>query len=174
MNYKNYLLGFLALAFISFSSCDKVKDAIQADVDITPNSVTFEIPAITTTEEQVIAGAENISALDLAKYKGLKSVVVKSIKVELLEQNPSANFKALEKISVELASGSTTKVLATKTNNDFETNQYSLELPINGTFDIKDLVKNSFSYKITGKAKHTTMQSVPAKLTVVYTVKFGL
>ncbi len=174
INKKNFFFGFIAMAFISLSSCNKIKDAIQADVDITPNGATFTIPKITNTDQHKIAGSENISALDISEYKGLKSIVLKSLKVELLDQKQGSNFKALDNISVHIISGTKTAVLATKTNTDFTNNQYSIEIPTNTTIDIKEFVKNTFSYEISGKAHTTTEEEVQAKLTAVYTVKFGL
>ncbi|RKD12389.1 hypothetical protein BCY91_12120 [Pelobium manganitolerans] len=173
---KILFLSVAVMTFISLSSCNKIKDAIHADVDIDQASIDITIPPIATTEEGKIAGADNISAVDLSEYKGLKSVTLKSIKVELKEQDPEANFKALEKVSVEISSaGLETKVIAGATNTDFVTNKYTLNIPVSGAnIDIRNFVKNTFSYTIKGKAHSKTTKAIPATITAVYTVRFGL
>ncbi|MFD1628549.1 hypothetical protein [Pseudopedobacter beijingensis] len=173
---KHSILGLMVIAFIALTSCSKIKDAIQADVDIPAGTINIDIPKIETTGEQKIAGTDNISAIDLSSYSGIKSVTLKSIKVELKEQNPDVNFKVLEKLSVEISSaGLESKVLASVTNTDYSTNKYSIDIPVTGgNINIQDFVKNTFSYTIKGKAHSTTNTPMPAKLTAVYTVKFGL
>ncbi|WP_353140541.1 hypothetical protein [Pseudopedobacter sp.] len=175
INVKTSFIGAILLAFVSLSSCDKVKDAIQADVKVTPNAIEFTIPQVTNLERGRITGVENISKIDLNQYKGLKSINLTSLKVELLDKVSGANFKALEEISIEIKSGTNTAVLAKKLNTDFTNDQYTIEIPVTGgDIDIQNFVKNTFSYDIVGKAHMETSQAVRAKLTAVYTVKFGL
>lgn len=173
---KHTVLGLMVVAFIALTSCSKIKDAIQADVDIPAGTIDIEIPKIETIEEKEIAGTNNISAIDLSSYSGIKSVTLKSIKIELKEENKDVNFKVLEKLSVEISSvGLGSKVLASFTNTDYSTNKYSIDIPVTGgNINIQNFVKNTFSYTIKGKAHSTTNTPMPAKLTAVYTVKFGL
>lgn len=174
MNKKTSLFGLIAIAFIALTSCDKAKDALQADVNLTPNSVEFTIPEITTTDKQELSSAKDIPAVNFNQYKGVKSVRLHSLKIELLDKEPSANLKVLEEVEVEISNGSETIVLASATNNDFTTDRYSLEVTPKTEIDIQKFVKNSFSYKISGKAYDTTDKAVRAKISAVYTVKFGI
>jgi len=176
INVKTSFIGAILLAFVSLSSCDKVKDAIQADINYTAATITFPIEKIPDGPytEKKLAGSDNLSALDLSKYSGIKSIHVKSIKVKLKNGDENSNFKSLKKVQIKIVSGSKEALLASYTNESFN-DLYEIDIPVTGTeVDLKSFVTSNFSYELLGEAKAPTAKKVDAELVAEYTLKFGL
>lgn len=185
---KNRLNTAIAtiFCFIALSSCSKVEEITQKDVVITPNSVTFTIPEVTSTDAGSISAPFEVN-LDLAaliKEKAssfgvgnIKSIKITSLKIDLINGDDANNFKIIENLSASIsAEGLSSKVLASVTNNDFTTVKQSLVIPVTGgDIELKDYLKaTSFKYSISGKAHSKTTKALQAKLTASYTFKLGL
>ena len=176
----------LLLAIVVLGSCDKVKEAVKLKKEVQPGAITFTIPPIIVAgQEAALITKEASIDLDQEVKKvdpdygveNIKSIRIKALKLELLDQFTDANFKALEKISVAIdAEGETEKELASYMNSDFTTDKYTLEVPITGgDIELRDYLNGeSFTFMLKGKAHATTNKQVRAKLTVIYDFTLGL
>lgn len=182
---KKNLLFMLAVLTITFTSCEKIKDAVSRDVDITPKAVEISIPIIGSTTAQSVLGEAtlniNIDSLIRANVPEFGSPAVKSVKLkgfnlELLNGDATNNFSVLESISAELsATNQTTQVLVSLPNNpDVDTR--NLVLPIVGSgIELKNyILSGNFKYSLKGKARRVTTKELRVRATSIYTFTFGL
>lgn len=185
MKHKIFSLALITAMSISlFSSCDKIKDAIKADINLNPQDMEFTIPIITQTGATTISDVDvqmNIDSIIKANNvklssKNIKSVKLKSCTLTMLDGDMSNNFSALEAVSVKFKSNVKTDytTLIDVTNNP-DVEAYSLTVPINTTIDLKDYFNaTSFSYSIGGLARKTTTKEIKCKATLKYSLNVGL
>lgn len=175
---KTPFLGAIILAFVSLSSCDKVKDAIQADINYTAAKTTFTIGKINQTDvgvERVFAGSGDLSPLDLSQYSGIKSIRLKSIKVKLTNADDNSNFKSLKKIQLKIKSSGKNDVVLAEYTNSSDNRLDEISIPVtSGDVDLKSFLTSKFSYELKGEAKSTTAKDLTAEVIAEYTLKFGL
>jgi hypothetical protein len=183
MKNSTILLSAMAL-LITFSSCKKIKEATQRDIQITPTAITFTIPIITSTAAGTSFGTYNES-LDLdALIKtyasefgedNVKNIKISSVTLELLNQDADNNVQNFESINVALQTGSGAPVTIAAAASIPNTSAPSITVPVSGTTDLKSyLGATSFSYAVTGKLRKATTKVLNAKLTAQYTATVGL
>lgn len=183
MKNSTLLLSAFAL-LIAFSSCKKIKEATQRDVDVTPTAVTFTIPIIASTAAGTTFGEYNES-LDLnALIKAnasefgednIKNIKITAVTLDLTDSNDDNNIQNFESIDVKLQTGSGTPITIAAQTSIPNTKAQSLTVPVSGTTDLKSyLGAASFKYSLTGKLRKATTKTLQAKLTAKYTFKVGL
>jgi len=182
---KKTLLTTLACGFLlAFSSCDKIEEAIQQDVSITPNTVTFSIDKIntTTTVTNMDSVTVNLNLDSLVKKNAsgfgaanIKSIKLKSFSIVLDNADNDNNFANFESINAQIqATGQSPVELVSVSNNpDTYSNTLSLKLS-NGGLDLKQYLSGTFKYKIQGKARRVTTKVLKATATAKYTFTVGL
>jgi hypothetical protein len=185
MKNKIFSLSLIAaLGILLFSSCDKLKEAINADINLNPQDIEFTIPIISQTGATTISDVNfqmNIDSIIKANNvklsaNNIKSVKLKSCTLTLLDGDISNNFSALEAISIKFKSNLKTdyiNIIDVTNNPDIEAQ--SLEIPMNTTIDLKDYFNaTSFSYSIGGIARKTTSKTIQCKATLKYALNVGL
>lgn len=186
MKHKILSLALITAMIISlFSSCDKIKDAIKADINLNPSDIDFTIPIISQTSStttisdvDVVMNIDSIIKANNVKLssKNIKSVKLKSCTFNMIDGDANNNFSALESVSVKIKSSNKTDytTLVDITNNP-NVEAYSLTVPINTTIDLKDYFDaTSFSYSIGGVARKTTTKEIKCKATLKYSLSVGL
>lgn len=173
-----------ALGILLFSSCDKLKEVLNADINLNPQDIEFTIPIIAATGATTISDVNiqmNIDSIIKANNvklsaNNIKSVKLKSCTLTLLDGDSSNNFSALEAISMKFNSNLKTdyiNIIDVTNNPDIEAQ--SLEIPINTTIDLKDYFNaTSFSYSIGGIARKTTSKTIQCKAALKYSLNVGL
>ncbi len=168
-----------------FSSCEKIKDAVSRDADITPKAVEITIPIIASTTAQSVLGEAtlniNVDSLIRANVPEFGSPAVKSVKLkgfnlELLNGDATNNFSVLESVSAELsATNQPIQVLVSLPNNpDVDTR--NLVLPVVGSgIELKNyILAGNFKYSLKGKARRVTTKELRVRATAIYTFTLGL
>ena len=185
MKNKIFSLSLItAFGILLFSSCDKLKEAIQADINLNPQDIEFTIPVIAATGSITISDVTiqmNIDSIIKAtnvklSANNIKSVKLKSCTLSLLNGDINNNLSALEAISIKFKSNlkpDYINIIDVTNNPDIEAQ--SLEIPINASIDLKDYFNaSSFSYSIGGVARKTTSKAIQCKATLKYALNVGL
>lgn len=185
MKIKISTLLTLAIASIfALSSCNKIKEATQRDIAISPDGVDFVIPVVNTTNEGSAMGTlqvnMNLDALIKEKaskfgISNVKNVRITGVKIKLNNTDDANNCTNLENLTAKIKLNTTETVVASIVNNT-STNKTELTIPITaGSTELKSFVTaNSFSYVLTGKARTVTTKALNATATFTYTLTVGL
>lgn len=179
-----FALGLLALLTIVNTSCNKIKDAVKANIVLTSADVEFTIPQITATGQANLASKNvylNVDSIIKANNTKLgagyiKSVFIKSLTVTMIDGDANNNFSALQSCKLEFSTNANTNMytLAEITNNP-DTEAYTLEIPVNGGINLKDYFNaTTFSYVLSGNARKTTSKDIQCKATIKYDLEAGL
>jgi hypothetical protein len=174
---KNSLLCLAAIAFITLTSCEKIKDAIaDASVTATVNS-NIDVPAVTTagastSKEITVSNAAITDALTTAKVstKQVKAISVTGCEVTI-PASASFDFSAVESATMEVG-GTVVGTMPTGATGKTVTfaapaNQADLK----ATF----LAGSDFKVKFNGKMKTTTTAAtLTAKISTKVTFNLGL
>lgn len=183
---KTKLFFLLLIASVALaSSCNKIKEATNQDVNITPNSIEFNVAAITNTSAVTEIGTADVNfdlnALIKAKasafgVNNVKSVKLKSLTAEFVNNTADAdnNFGNLESISAEIsATGKASQVMASFTNSS-AARVDAITMPANGNVELKDLVTGTgIKYTLKGKLRKAIKAS-RIKVTASYDLVVGL
>lgn len=166
------------------SSCNKIKEAVKANIDLNYADIEFTIPQITATGPATLSSKDvyfNVDSLIKANNAKLsasyiRSVTVKSCVVNMIDGDAANNFSALESARVDFSSNVNTNLLtiAEITGNP-DVEAYSLEIPVNTTINLKDYFNaTTFSYTLYGNARKTTNKEIHCKATIKYSLEAGL
>jgi hypothetical protein len=182
---RNLLLSLSLVLFIAVtSSCSKIKEATERDIDITPGAVEFTVPVITsTTALNVISVSAPIDIDAMIKanasqfgVKNLRNVKITSLKLEIISGMDDANnFANLETVSAKVeATGQSALTIASVNNPDVKAN--TLVVPITaGTTELKSyLTSGNFKYILSLKARRQTEKELRVKATASYELTVGL
>ena len=181
---KNLLLTSALGLLISFSSCDKVKDALEKDVNI-PTTVEFTIGQIGVGAAQNIGEFEVKYNLDSAvkanapslSADNVKSIKLKGFKIELLEgHDADNNFQNFKSIYAEVsAEGLQLRKLVEISNYSSPTPVYSLTIPVTGGgIELKEYLNKKFKYSVKGETSKAITKQVKAKVKAEYEFTIGL
>ena len=182
----NILLISSLIIAAAFISCNNIKESIERDLFITPDSISFTIPKITSTASGTLLGDLNTKNLNLDSLinnnaprfglKNVKNIRIKEFNLVLLDADSSNNIQNIENIIVKIqASGQTAQSIATA-NPSSGTVTNRLNVPItSGSSDMKSFLTSSlFTYNITGKLRTATTRELKARVKVTYTVTVSL
>lgn len=179
---------FLALSFallVVFGGCNKIKDAIKADVTLTMASINFEIPVTAQGSTVNITRSTSLEVDALIKQsagsnfgvKNIKSLKITSCELTMLSESDASNsFGNLESCRLELSSSTSSNftTLAEVANNP-EGTSTTLNIPVNSSVDLKDYFNASdFSVKLSGKTRRATTKPLTCKAIIKYTAQVGL
>ncbi len=179
-----FALAVLSICTILNTSCNKIKEAVKADINLTYSDVEFTIPQITAAGPATLSSKDvylNIDSIIKASNTKLsagniRSVTIKSCVVNMIDGDAANNFSALESCKVDFSSNVNTQLysLAEITNNP-DTEAYTLEIPVNSSINLKDYFNaTTFSYTLAGNARKTTSKEIKCKATIKYTLEAGL
>lgn len=174
----------LSLISIAISSCNKIKEAIKANVDLTSADIEFTIPQITAIgaanmgSKDVYLNVDSIIKANNAKLSAsyIRSVNIKSCTITMIDGDANNNFSALESCKVDFSSNVNTNfiTLAEITGNP-DVEMYTLEIPVNTTIDLKDYFNaTTFSYNLSGTARKITTKDILCHATVKFSLEAGL
>ncbi|XZF12913.1 hypothetical protein ACTHGU_14090 [Chitinophagaceae bacterium MMS25-I14] len=168
---------------VMFQGCNKLKDAVKADVTLT-SDMTFDIPVIPSPGSASLATQGIYMNVDSTiraansqlSADNIKSVKLKSFRLEMQNGDNGNNFANLSACTV--AFNSTAKsdfvTLAEITDNP-DVTAYTLDLPVNSSVDLKDYFNSSyFTYRLSATARRATTKELTVKATIQYTVTAGL
>ncbi len=178
-----YTSAFVVL-FTIFTSCNKIKEAVKANIELNYADIEFTIPQITATGPATLSSKDvyfNVDSLIKANNAKLsasyiRSVSIKSCVVNMIDGDAANNFSALESAKVDFSSNVNTHLitLAEITGNP-DVEAYTLEIPVNTTINLKDYFNaTTFSYVLTGTARKTTNKDIKCKATIKYSLEAGL
>lgn len=176
--------GIFCMLVMVLNSCNKIKEALNIDIDLNPDDIEFTIPIITQTGSQTISDVNvNIDIDSIIKanndklaLSNIKSVKVKSCTITMLDGDVNNNFSALEAVNIQFQSNvNATPVTVVDLTNNPDVEAYSLTVPINTTVELKEYFKaNTFSYRILGNARKTTNKEIHCKASIKYSMNVGL
>ncbi len=166
------------------SSCNKIKDAVKANITLTSADVEFTIPQITSIGAVTIGSSNvylNVDSIIKATNSKLsasyiKSVTVKSCSITMLDGDVNNNFSALENCKFDFSSNvnATLYTIAEITGNP-DVESYTLDIPVNSTVNLKDYFgATTFTYNAAGTARKTTSKAIQCKATIKYSLEAGL
>ena len=184
------LLG--AVAFLSLSSCNKIKDAIASNIpDLTyeDNNVTINVPASSNTSQQTAFGYVQFDLNQYIKdhaggsgigFNNVKHVYVKEINAQVINGDANNNFQNLTFTTAS------SPVLVFNTTADYSTatviggglttppaDPYNLSLPVTNNADFLSHINGKdWAYGLAYKLAKPTTKDLQVKLTVKYTVSF--
>lgn len=186
MNFKTYTLLTLAIAAIfTFSSCSKIKEAMQRDIAISPTGVTFTVPIITSLNAGTTIGTVpvtmDLDALIKAQASkfgidNVKNVKITGLKIKLNDSDATNNFANLESLSATIKANGQSDVVVAAVTNNADAEKSELTIPITqGNAELKGFVTStSFSYILAGKARRVTTKPLSATATFTYTLTVSL
>lgn len=177
-------LSLFALLAIVNTSCNKIKEAVKANIELSYADIEFTIPQITATGPATLASKDvylNVDSIIKANNSKLstsyiRSVYIKSCVVTMVDGDANNNFSALESCKVDFSSNVNTNLysLAEITGNP-DVEAYTLEIPVNSSVNLKDYFNaTTFSYFLSGNARKTTSKDIMCKATIRYTLEAGL
>ena len=182
---KNLLSSLTLILLMATMSCNKIKEATERDIDITPDAVEFTVPKITTTAELKVIDVSapiDIDAIIKAKadqfgVKNLRNVRVTSLKLDIISGSDDANnFANVESVSAKVeATGQTALTIASVANNP-DVKATTLVIPVTaGTAELKSyLTSGNFKYTLSFKARRQTEKELRVKATATYQFTVGL
>lgn len=180
----NLSFGLLAITALIFTSCSKLKEKAKVNFNLNSGTIEFAIPTITATGDATLSSKDvylNVDSIIKANNaqlgaKYIKSVVLNSCTIQMLDGDAQNNFSALQSCKIEFSSNTNTNMitLAEITNNP-DVEAYELTFPINSAVNLKDYFNaTNFSYVVKGNARKTTNKDINCKAVIKYTVEAGL
>ena len=175
----------VSLTVLSLSSCKKIAEALQTNITSSPKVVEFQIPVLpqSSTEVTYKEISVNINMDSLVKAaapsfgsKNIRSIKLKSFKVEFSNGDNANNFANLESIKGRImATGQSGLDIVSIANNP-DVNSNSLTIPIAAEgIELKDyLASGSFRYVLKGKVRRATTHVLQAQAYVVYDFTLGM
>ncbi len=174
---------FLSLTFLSivcaftFSSCEKVKEAVFESFTATGADFKFTIPVITSTSTETAIGTYSInfnldSAIKAATGGVFGVGVVKQVNPEeitltLLNPDPLNNLANFESLNVKISaqgSGNPTFIASLANPDTYAT---TVSLTVDKSKQLLNFLKaSSITYEATGKARRVTTKQLNAQLVV--------
>ncbi|WP_256013054.1 hypothetical protein [Desertivirga xinjiangensis] len=181
---KNLLLtSVFGLLLFTFSACDKVKDALEKDVNI-PTTVNFTINQLGVGAAETIGEFEVKYNLDSAvkanapslSADNVKSIKLKSFKIELIDENADNNFQAFKSIYASVsAQGLDTREVIRISDFNPANPTYSLTIPVTGGgIELKDYLSKKIKYSIKGETRKTFTGPIRARAKAEYEFTIGL
>lgn len=177
------LLTFLSIAtVVSFSSCDKIKDALKVDIVMQTADVSFSIPVQPVGTQQLSQFSVYLNVDSIIKKKNsslgidnIKSVKMKSCTLVLLNAEGNNNFGALSAAKAELSSNSnSTLVTIAELSSNPDVAATSLTLPVTTT-ELKGYFQGTnFTYRLTGTTRRATTKTLECRATIQFDVEAGL
>lgn len=181
---KKFLFLFMLGTSVALTSCDKIKEATNQDVTITPEAVNFTIPIITNTAAVTKIGEFSLNVDLDAKIKekaskfgikNIKSIKVSSVTVSLNNSDDNNNFGNMETLEGSISADNQTSQVAVKVANNPATAASTITLPANGNIELKSLVTGAnIKYTFNGKMRKATTKALEARATVKYELVVGL
>nr|MBP6314924.1 hypothetical protein [Chitinophagaceae bacterium] len=179
-----FALFMMASTILLNTSCNKIKEAVKANITLTSADIEFTIPEITNIGTVSIASKDvylNVDSIIKATNSKLsasyiKSVNVKSCTLTMLDGDANNNFSALESCKCDFSSNvnATLYTIAEITGNP-DVEAYTLEIPVNSTVNLKDYFSaTTFTYSVTGTARKITTKPIQCKATIRYSLEAGL
>ncbi|WP_316813343.1 hypothetical protein [Pedobacter heparinus] len=182
---KNLLLSLTLILLMAATSCNKIKEATERDINITPDAVEFTMPKIiSTTELKVVdvAAPIDIDAMIKAKadqfgVKNLRNVRITSLKLDIISGMDDANnFANIESLSAKIeATGQAALTIASVANNP-DVKAGTLVIPVTaGSTELKSyLTAGNFKYTLSFKARRVTDKELRIRATATYQLTVGL
>lgn len=183
---KKLALLFLFSASIAgtMQSCNKVKDAVKANVPLTSTDVEFDIPPVDNTNPNAAMGSltltMNVDSIIKAANSQLgvgniQNAKLNSIELQITNNDDSTNFSNFSSASAAFHSDAKTTdvTIATATIPDVPASY--LALNVNTTLELKDYMNSSsFYYTFTGQARRVTKHPLHVKATIKYDLTVSL
>lgn len=182
---KNLLLSLTLILLMATTACNKIKEATERDINITPDAVEFTVPKITTTAELKVIDVSapiDLDAIIKAKadqfgVKNLRNVRITSLKLDIISGMDDANnFANVESVSAKIeATGQAPLTIASATNNP-DVKAGTLVIPVTaGTAELKSyLTSGDFKYTLSFKARRVTEKELRLRATATYQFTVGL
>ncbi|WP_142602053.1 hypothetical protein [Solitalea koreensis] len=183
--FKIASIALLTIIGLTTSSCEKVKDLVTADVNLSMSTLTFDIPKTAQGSVAVTTGSTAMDVNALIKASaGEKFGVnnIRSLKITscVLELNTAIirdnDFSALQNVKVELSSNTNTNfVTLAEVASNPTTTASRLEIPVNSTIDLKDYFSASnFYVRVSGATRRATTEPLHCTAVIKYTANVGL
>jgi hypothetical protein len=186
MNMKKLAIAsLLCLGISGFTSCDKVKDLTNVNINLDNADGILTLPVIPVAGTASLGAAEvsvNLDSMIKAQNSqvsadNIKEVHIKSCELVMLDGNSSNNFSALQSCSLKISSdqNTTPQTIAEVTDNP-DTEAYSLNLPVNTGLELKGYFLNAkkFTYSVAGTARKATTKEIKCQVKVKYNLVIGL
>jgi hypothetical protein len=175
-------LAALAAFTLLFSSCDKLKDLLKANVTLEAGDVSFIIPAQpagtqTLAEFDVYLNVDSLIKANASSFdiSNIRSVKVKSCQLVVLNSTANDHFGVLSTCKAELASnGNSTWTTMAELASNPDATATTLDLPVNSDVELKDYFKaTTLSYKISGTTRRATTTALICKAIVKFDAEVG-
>lgn len=173
------------LLSIGIFSCNKIKDALTADVNMDMTEVALTIPIIEKADN--IVSEEGIVYLNVdsflkatnnkASVDNIKSAKLVSCTVQILDDTiyPDDNFTAFSNLQAEFSSDIKSAWTIIAILDDTFTDPYFNKADVQGNTELKDYFKaTQFRYRITGTAKRATGHPIECRMVLKYNLTVGL
>jgi hypothetical protein len=178
-------LAYLIPVILLICACSKGNEHLSRDLFTPLVPISFDIPVITYSDSsQKISEFKSFINLDsLVKANAgsgfgaadVKSVTLRSIRLDLVNFDTTFNFRLVDSLQVRLRLGKdTTRILARAISNPDISSQV-LNLPISAVQpDLKSFINsNGFFYLIKGRIRRKTDKPFKVTLTAAYRLTVG-
>ncbi|RYE55265.1 MAG: hypothetical protein EOP48_10575 [Sphingobacteriales bacterium] len=174
----------IGLTILSLSSCKKISEALQTNVSSSPKVVNFEIPILAQSSSEITYKevAVKINMDSLVKVvapsfgaSNIKSIKLKSFKVEFSEGDNANNFANFESIKGRIMADGQPGLDIVSIANNPDVTSSALIFPISEGLELKDYLSGgSFRYVLKGKVRRATTKVLKAQAYVVYDFTLGM
>jgi hypothetical protein len=175
----------LSIFTLTAFSCNKIKDALTVDVDMTQTEVAVTIPIV--AEAGKIVSEEGVLRFDVdsflkatnnkASADNIRSVKLVSCTVQLLDNTvfPDDNLTAFSGLQAEFSTDIKNTWTTLALLDDTVVDPYLANANVKGNTELKDYFRaTQFRYRITGNAKRATGHPIECRLTLKYKLSVGL
>ncbi|NCX95148.1 MAG: hypothetical protein EBX41_01840 [Chitinophagia bacterium] len=181
MNKKIAITAIVALlATALFSSCTKLIEALEYDLDMQTTEVELVIPPTLDTIANVTgnqSGNYNIDSFIKDKTGGslgmnnISSAKLKSCQLTILNSTSTNNFANFRSCNASFFTNSNTTPYSISIANNPDVNSSVLNLPVDNTADLKSyLNSNSFSYALSGRLRRRVTDSLHCKAKFTFSI----
>src|SRR5690606_20412267 len=178
------LVFILIFAAGFITSCNKIKENLQADFDYEAEPITVTLPAVPVAGTNFEVTTEVAMDLDaiirrnapLVSANNVREINLTGITIELADADEDNNLQNLETIRLAVrADGVEEKVIAEIANNP-DVYETSLSLPVtDGAVDLKPyIMKKKFDYTLHVKPRSGTTKSLTVTVKTFYTFDVGV
>jgi|GEM_PF-2727857 len=181
---KKSILFTIALAgfSLSFTSCKKIKEALNLEIGMNAGTIEFTLPEAPSGGNIGAEMASDMNIDSLLSANGTSSSKLQAArldKIDLYLDNGDSlnNFEALAGIRVELATDTNpvfTEIAALEDNPLPMADPYHLQVPVKPGVDLKPYFSaHQFRYRISAGLRHGTTKELDCRAKCRYIVTVG-
>jgi len=170
---------------LTITSCKKIAEALQTSISASPKVIEFEIPKlaantseVTFKEVQVKIDMDSLVKASAPGFgsRNIKSIKLRSFKLELSNADDASNFANLESVNGFLNCEGKEPLQVVAIPNNPDTKASILNVPISSEgIELKEyLAGGTFRYVLKSKVRRATAKGLNARATVVYDFTLGL